>query len=122
MQRIKLTQMEVENKLIEFNEKKELQEMEINTLKKQLKLTTVKLKRSESKLSMSMERLDSMASFSGSQASPFKKEYNKDIVDEVDEEGSSDEDLNERGDSGFREGQDDLKSDPFFKTYKEDDE
>lgn len=47
--------MEVENQLIEFNEKKELQEMEISTLKKQLKLTTVKLKRSESKLSMRMD-------------------------------------------------------------------
>jgi hypothetical protein len=50
--------MEVENQLIEFNEKKELQEMEISTLKKQLKLTTVKLKRSESKLSMRMESFD----------------------------------------------------------------
>jgi len=50
--------MEVENQLIEFNEKKELQEMEISTLKKQLKLTTVKLKRSESKLSMRMDSMD----------------------------------------------------------------
>ena len=49
--------MEVENQLIEFNEKKEQQESTISNLKKELKLTTVKLKRSESKLSM---RMDSM--------------------------------------------------------------
>ena len=61
--------MEVENQLIEFNEKKELQEMEISTLKKQLKLTTVKLKRSESKLSM---RMDSMGDSAREFLSPKK--------------------------------------------------
>ena len=65
--------MEVENQLIEFNDKKELQEMEIATLKKQLKLTTVKLKRSESKLSMRMDSMDLGT------ATPRQ---NKDIVEE----------------------------------------
>jgi len=43
--------------------------MEISTLKKQLKLTTVKLKRSESKLSM---RMDSMGDSARELLSPRK--------------------------------------------------
>ena len=61
--------MEVENQLIEFNEKKEQQESTISNLKKELKLTTVKLKRSESKLSM---RMDSMGESARELLSPKK--------------------------------------------------
>ena len=60
--------------------------MEISTLKKQLKLTTVKLKRSESKLSMRME------SFDLGSTSP-RKNYDIQEEDEKDESGSS-EDIN----------------------------
>lgn len=55
MQKIKLTEMETENKRIEFLEKNEAMDLERAVLQKQLKLTTIQLKRSESKLLMRME-------------------------------------------------------------------
>lgn len=47
--------METENKRIEFLEKNEAMDLERAVLQKQLKLTTIQLKRSESKLLMRME-------------------------------------------------------------------
>ena len=80
--------MEVEGKLIEFNDMREEQEQEITTLKKQLKLAQTKLKRCETKLNMRLESSSNLVS-------PVRP--NDDIKEAQKEDTSSLE--NELGDS-----------------------